>query len=97
VRPETLAEHGAVSERTVIEMSVGALAASGADRAVAISGVAGPDGGTAQNPVGSVWFAIALRIGEQADIRSLQRCFEGDRDAIRRQAVAAALQLFTDL
>ena len=58
-----LREFGAVSEPTVTKMAMGALARSGADRAVAISGVAGPDGGTPDHPVGEVWFALAHALG----------------------------------
>lgn len=63
VKAATLARHGAVSEATVREMAEGALAALGGDLAIAVSGVAGPDGGTAEKPVGTVWFAWALRAG----------------------------------
>ena len=58
VQAETLAQHGAVSEETVKEMVHGALQLSGADIAVAVSGIAGPGGGTAEKPVGTVWMAI---------------------------------------
>lgn len=90
----TLAAHGAVSAGTVREMATGALQRTGADLAVAISGVAGPDGGTERNPVGSVWFALAQRSGAgdgRCDARHRQ--FAGDRDAIRRQACTMALAL----
>jgi nicotinamide-nucleotide amidase len=63
VTPRTLDEHGAVSERTVREMAAGALHVSGADVSIAVSGIAGPDGGTAEKPVGTVWFCVARRGG----------------------------------
>ena len=88
----TLRRHGAVSEATVLAMARGAQRATGADLAVAISGIAGPDGGTPQKPVGSVWFAIA---GRQRRVRTSAtlKVFRGDREAVRRQSVAFALQL----
>jgi len=95
----TLDAHGAVSEAVVHEMASGGLARSGADRAVAISGVAGPGGGTPHNPVGSVWFAVAVRVkegeGERAGTRVVARHAQlpGDRDAVRRQSAAIALEL----
>lgn len=58
VREETLAQHGAVSEPVVVEMVIGALKAARADYAVSISGIAGPDGGSEEKPVGTVWFAF---------------------------------------
>ena len=79
VQNRTLAEHGAVSEPVVREMAEGALRLSGADIAVAVSGVAGPDGGSEDKPVGTVWFAWSMR--EDGDITTdtdLQR-FEGNR------------------
>ncbi|EFN8416023.1 TPA: nicotinamide-nucleotide amidase [Escherichia coli] len=89
VREETLAQHGAVSEPVVVEMAIGALKAARADYAVSISGIAGPDGGSEEKPVGTVWFAFATVRGEGITRRE---CFSGDRDAVRRQATAYALQ-----
>jgi nicotinamide-nucleotide amidase len=97
VAAETLTVHGAVSEQTVIEMAVGALAASGVHVAVAISGVAGPDGGTVAHPVGDVWFSKAvLRPDLTVGAVSVHRRFPGDRDAIRRHATAFALELLQE-
>ncbi|HCW0180445.1 nicotinamide-nucleotide amidase [Citrobacter freundii] len=89
VREETLAQHGAVSEPVVVEMAIGALKAARAHFAVSISGIAGPDGGSKEKPVGTVWFAFASASGEGITRRE---CFSGDRDAVRRQATAYALQ-----
>lgn len=89
VREETLAQHGAVSEPVVVEMAIGALKAARADYAVSISGIAGPDGGSEEKSVGTVWFAFASASGEGITRRE---CFSGDRDAVRRQATAYALQ-----
>ncbi len=92
VSAATLQAFGAVSEQTVREMAAGALARSGADLAVAVSGVAGPDGGTTAHPVGSVWFALAN--GKSGGTtRAWSRQFSGDRDAVRRQSAALALVL----
>jgi nicotinamide-nucleotide amidase len=84
----TLAAHGAVSEEVAEQMAIGARLASSAEIAVAITGIAGPDGGTADKSVGTVWLAWA---GPGPVLVAEQRQFEGDRDAIRRQSVAAAL------
>ena len=89
VSGETLSRHGAVSEQTVAEMAAGALARSHAQLAVAISGIAGPGGGTEEKPVGTVCFAFARSGGGTVAERL---CFEGDREQVRRQAVAHALQ-----
>jgi nicotinamide-nucleotide amidase len=93
VSARTLADHGAVSEATVREMAAGALRVSGADVAVAISGIAGPDGGTPAKPVGTVWFGLAFR--QSADVAMVveTELFEGDRELIRRRSVERALQL----
>ncbi len=89
VSAKSLEEHGAVSEPVVRQMVAGAVRASGADYAIAISGVAGPGGGTDDKPVGTVWFAW----GSLATGMVAQRChFPGDRDAVRRQSVVYALQ-----
>ena len=92
VNPATLEEHGAVSEAAVREMADGALHLSGADIAAAVSGVAGPDGGSEDKPVGTVWFAWATRTKDKADIDAEKRFLKGDRDRIRAQTVVIALQ-----
>jgi len=93
VSARTLAEHGAVSEATVREMASGALQAAGVELAIAVSGIAGPDGGTAEKPVGTVWFGIATAdAGGPAAFCEL-RHFTGDRDQVRRQSVEHALRL----
>ncbi|MDD5057279.1 MAG: nicotinamide-nucleotide amidase [Sideroxydans sp.] len=89
VRQATLEAHGAVSEATVREMAAGALQHSHAHIALAISGVAGPTGGTPEKPVGTVWFAWALRDGAVFARRHL---LPGDRAAVREQSVRIALQ-----
>jgi nicotinamide-nucleotide amidase len=88
VRAETLRAHGAVSEETAREMARGALQRSQGTIAVSITGVAGPAGGTAEKPVGTVCFAWA-RGGE---VRSETRRLAGDRESIRRQSVILALE-----
>ncbi|WP_017460933.1 CinA family protein [Dyella ginsengisoli] len=88
VNPRTLERTGAVSEETVLEMVSGALARFGAGAAVAVTGIAGPSGGTEDKPVGTVWIGWKRR-GGYAHARVFH--FGGDRDAIRRQTVAAAL------
>jgi nicotinamide-nucleotide amidase len=94
VRADTLAAQGAVSEATVREMAAGALARSRADVAVAVSGIAGPTGGNAEKPVGTVWLAWADRAGTA---RAELCRFDGDREAVRRQAVARALRGLEEL
>ncbi|HLM52763.1 MAG TPA: nicotinamide-nucleotide amidohydrolase family protein [Pseudoxanthomonas sp.] len=89
VRPQTLEIHGAVSRDTVIEMVSGALVSSGASIAVAVTGIAGPGGGSEDKPVGTVWLAWKRR-GGYAKAERFQ--FDGDRDAVRRQTVEAALR-----
>jgi nicotinamide-nucleotide amidase len=94
VRQETLGSHGAVSEAVAREMAMGALHQSSADFAVAVTGVAGPAGGTAAKPVGLVWFAWASLDGE---VRTKFEVFGGDRAAIRQQAVREALRGLVEL
>lgn len=84
-----IAEHGAVSEAVVKAMAQGAIQASRADLAVAVSGIAGPGGGSADKPVGTVWFAW-MRRGGQA--RSACLRFAGERSAVRTQAITVALE-----
>ena len=88
VRAETLARHGAVSEEAAREMALGALSRSRASVAFAITGIAGPSGGSAAKPVGTICLAWALKGGAP---RSETRHFAGDREAVRRQAVERAL------
>lgn len=88
VRPQTLETHGAVSRETVIEMVSGALVNSGASVAVAVTGIAGPGGGSEGKPVGTVWIGWKRRGGYA---RAQVFHFDGDRDAVRRQTVAAAV------
>jgi len=85
----TLATHGAVSEQTAREMAAGALARSRAQVALAITGIAGPAGGSPDKPVGMVCFAWSRQNGAPV---AQTRHFEGDRESVRRQAVLAALQ-----
>jgi nicotinamide-nucleotide amidase len=88
VRESTLAQFGAVSAETVAEMALGALHHSHARLAVAVSGVAGPGGGSPAKPVGTVYLAWAL----DDNIVTRRTVFNGDRNSIRQQAVNAALQ-----
>jgi len=86
--PEALlVEHGAVSEPVVRAMAEGARAAAGCDMALAVSGIAGPDGGSETKPVGLVWLAWALPESTVSE----HRIFAGDREAVRRATVARAL------
>ena len=89
VEARILDEHGAVSEATVQGMASGALQHSHADISLAITGIAGPGGGTEAKPVGLVWFAWGIR---DTAVHSEQHVFDGDREAVRRQAVQTALQ-----
>ena len=88
VRRETLERTGAVSEETVLQMVSGALDRFGAGMAVAVTGIAGPSGGTPEKPVGTVWIGWQRRGG---DACAKLFHFAGDREAVRRQTVAAAL------
>ena len=89
VPPETLERYGAVSEPVVLAMAAGALRHSRAGVALSVSGIAGPEGGTTDKPVGTVWIGWALESGYQ-----WARCFHfpGDRAAVRAASVGAALE-----
>lgn len=93
VSTDVLAAHGAVSEQTVCAMAEGARARFETELAVAVSGIAGPGGGTADKPVGLVHFAWAGPGG----LTAARRIFPGNRDAVRRQAVALALERLVEL
>jgi nicotinamide-nucleotide amidase len=90
----TLAAHGAVSEEVVAEMARGALEHSLAEIAVAVSGIAGPDGGTEERPVGTVCFAWALE-GREPVTQRVQ--FAGNREEVRHQSVRLALERLLEL
>ena len=88
VEPDRLERYGAVSKEVAEAMATGARSVSGADLAVAVTGIAGPDGGSADKPVGTVWFAWS---GPGDRLVSRREQFSGDRDTVRRQAVRLAL------
>ncbi|KXJ50453.1 nicotinamide-nucleotide amidase [Neptuniibacter pectenicola] len=89
VAEQTLEQYGAVSEPVVIEMAEGVLLHSSAQLSVVTSGVAGPGGGSAEKPVGTVWFAWAVR---DKPTRTAVFQFNGDRESVRKQAVRVALE-----
>jgi nicotinamide-nucleotide amidase len=97
VAARTIATFGAVSEQTVREMAEGALRASGANVALSVSGIAGPDGGSPAKPVGNVWFCAAARAGQLIDIIAEEKFFDGDRNTVRSQAVGHALRMILRL
>jgi len=92
VSEATLAAHGAVSRETALEMAAGARRVYGADVAYAVTGIAGPDGGTAEKPVGTVWIAVETRRGAIAR----EHAFRGPRDIIKRFSTQAALNLLRE-
>ena len=94
VSQDTLARYGAVSEQVAREMAAGALKRSHADVSVAVTGIAGPTGGSRKKPVGLVWFSWGVR-GGPTQARVFR--FRGDRVAVRIQSVAVALQGLIDL
>ncbi|MGN1393315.1 MAG: CinA family protein [Succinivibrionaceae bacterium] len=85
--------NGAVSEKTVISMALGALKYSDADLSVAVSGVAGPTGGTVYNPIGTVWMAWAYK---NKIFKTYRASFEGNRQEIRLQTVLLAMNVVND-
>jgi nicotinamide-nucleotide amidase len=93
IKTTTLSRFGAVSEQSAREMAEGALAHSHAQVALAVTGIAGPSGGTPEKPVGTVCFAWA---GKKRDTKSAKHRFTGDREAVRQQSVATALRGLLD-
>ena len=93
----TLESFGAVSEQVVREMAEGALRLAHASVALAVSGIAGPDGGTPEKPVGTVWFCAAARQGAATDIIAEEKLFGGDRAFVRSRSVQHGLRLILRL
>ncbi len=91
VSRETLREHGAVSPQVAEEMAKGALMNSNANITVSVTGIAGPDGGTKEKPVGLVYIGIATKDG----VTAYKNNFSGERQDVRRQTVEKALNLLT--
>ncbi|MCK0153093.1 CinA family protein [Alcanivorax sp. S6407] len=89
VSAATLEAHGAVSEETALEMARGAIGHSRGHISVAVTGIAGPDGGTPEKPVGTVWIAWGQKLG-YAEAQCFQ--FQGDRHAVRQQTILAAIE-----
>lgn len=89
VSEETLRAYGAVSHQTAEEMAAGAAHVSGADLAVSVTGVAGPDGGTPEKPVGLVYIGLCLC----GDVTSFENHFSGSRSEIRKQSAQRAVAL----
>ncbi|MDX7990154.1 nicotinamide-nucleotide amidase [Xenorhabdus littoralis] len=92
----SLTQFGAVSEQIVKEMAEGALKVAEANFSVAVSGIAGPDGGSEEKPVGTVWFGFAFQV--EADIQTVTYCqhFSGNRDAVRLQSVIFSLKILLE-
>jgi nicotinamide-nucleotide amidase len=97
VAAATLERFGAVSEQTVREMAEGALRVTGANVALAVSGIAGPDGGMPGKPVGTVWFCAAARQERAIDIIAEEKLFAGDRAFVRSRSAQHALRLILRL
>ncbi|EKT59424.1 nicotinamide-nucleotide amidase [Providencia sneebia] len=93
VSEEALQQFGAVSQQVVAEMALGALNEADADFAISVSGIAGPGGGSAEKPVGTVWFGFAYKspVG-QPDVMTKQCVFQGDRNLVRFQSTSYALE-----
>ncbi len=97
VAPHTLEQFGAVSEETAREMALGVLRIPGVSVAIAVTGIAGPDGGTPAKPVGTVWFCAAARGGRSTEVIAERQRFPGDRHAVRSRSVQHALSLLLRL
>ena len=94
VRESTLQIHGAVSQECVKEMANGGMVALNVDCCLSLSGIAGPGGGSADKPVGTVWFGLAVR---HQSIDAFHHVFEGDRASVRAQAVSTALSIISNV
>lgn len=97
VASDTLGKYGAVSEAVAREMAAGALRVTDADVAIAVTGIAGPDGASPGKPVGTVWFGSCLRRRAEVEVNAERVEFAGDRQAIRRSSVEYALKLILNL
>ena len=93
VKHETLEQYGAVSHETVEEMAKGCAAASGADVALVSSGIAGPEGGTDDKPVGLVYVACFVK----GNVKVIRKIYDGNRQEVRSQAVSTAIELAIDM
>lgn len=93
VKKETLETYGAVSRETVTEMAAGCAMAANADVTLVSSGIAGPDGGTLEKPVGLVYIACYVR----GNIKVIRNVFDGTRQQIRKKAAEAAINLAVDM
>jgi len=89
VNAQTLEKFGAVSEQTAREMAEGALSKGAATLSIAVTGIAGPDGGSSQKPIGTIWFAWKL-VSFETEVKKI--LLSGDRQAIREQAILQILQ-----
>ena len=92
-----LRSRGAVSEATARAMAAGAIKRTGAHLAVAVTGIAGPDGAAPGKPVGTVWIGWAERRGRAIRVAVQLKHFRGDREAVRRKTVRAALEGLLDI
>ena len=93
VAAQTLRDHGAVSKQTVAEMAAGAAEKAGAEVGVAVSGIAGPDGGSEDKPVGTVWFGFFV----DGDLKTDKLVFSGDRHQVREKTILHALEKLNQL
>ena len=93
VSHETLENYGAVSSECAAEMAGGSRRVYGSDVAMSVTGIAGPGGGSAEKPVGTVWFGLATKHGTE----TFRRRFDGDRAAVRRQTVAEVMRRLAEI
>ena len=93
VSGEAIDRHGAVSQAVVLAMAEGALRRSRADWSVAVTGVAGPSGGSAEKPVGTVWIAVGQRLQDSVRASAALHCFAGHRREVREASVVESLRM----